>query len=219
MITFFKQIADILFVFFYLKIYKRIDRAYSTTSYSDLQFLFLAARDGWGDGVIVELGAYKGKSTIALALGSKMAKREKVYSVDPHSEGTRDIYLANIRNTGATDYVIPVYETSHEAAKSFNSRIRLIFIDANHEYEFVRNDIVLWKDFVIDGGIMAFHDYTREGVVRVIREILGNPDEFIIEGTVGCTLFISKNKTLNKELFEKTRLFNKMKKLICPWKR
>lgn len=214
-----KKLFDLFLVLFFLKIYKRIDRVESTTGYSDLQFLFLAARDGWGEGDIVEIGSYKGKSTVALALGSKLAEREKVFSIDPHTDGTKEIFLKNLHNLGVEDYVIPRVNTSEGVAKTFNSKIRLLFIDGNHEYEFVKKDILLWKDFLIEGGIVAFHDYNREGVSRAINELVINSGEFIIEGTIGCTLLFSKGLQRNRELFVQTRLFNRIKGFLRPWKR
>ena len=211
---FLKKSIDILSVFIFLKIYKRIDLLESTTSYSDLQFLFLAARDGWGSGAIVEIGSYKGKSTAALALGSLCAKREKVFSVDPHSGGTKEIFLKNMARIGIADQVVSLNMTSEEAARAFTSNIRLLFIDGDHEYKSVRTDILSWKNFIIDGGIIAFHDYTHKSVAKAIDELISSSGDFIIEGTVGRTLFASKGQRKNVALSEEIYVFNKLKKVI-----
>lgn len=215
----FHILKDILFTYIFLKIYKKIDIIESTTAYSDLQFLFLAARDGWGKGAIVEIGSYKGKSAAALALGSKCAGREKVFGIDPHAEGTKEIFLENMVKMGVADYVVPLVATSKEAAKTFDSRIRLLFIDGDHGYESVRTDILLWKDLVIDGGIIAFHDYYWASVSKAIDELIRSSDEFIVEGTIGCSLLVSKRERKNAELFDEVNLLNKLKKAIRPWKR
>lgn len=36
------------------------------------------------DSLIVEIGTYRGRSTIALAFGSLMHNKNRVYAVDPH---------------------------------------------------------------------------------------------------------------------------------------
>ncbi|MGE5307585.1 MAG: class I SAM-dependent methyltransferase, partial [Deltaproteobacteria bacterium] len=159
---------DIIGTFVYLKSIKRIDRAQSTTGYSDLQSLYRAARDGKGEGVIVELGSYKGKSSIALALGSQAGRRDKVYCVDPHRDGTRETFLKNVRAAGVEHLVVPVVAVSADAAGGFPHPIRLIFIDGDHGYEGVKSDIELWKGKVVDGGILAFHDYTFPGVKKAV---------------------------------------------------
>lgn len=205
---------DLCAVFLYLKLYKRIDRVKSNTAYSDLQFLFLAARDGWGQGCIVEIGAYHGKSAIAMALGAKQAKREKVTSIDHHRDGTRAIFFSNLAKLGVSDYVEPGVCTSEEARRGFHKKIRLLFIDAGHDYLSVENDVSLWQDLVIDGGIIAFHDYTREGVARAIRELTAPEREFSVKGATGCTMFVQKGLLANEGLYKKIRFFNRMKRIL-----
>jgi len=49
-------------------------------------FLYELAKDV-KNGVIVEIGATQGRSTICLAMGSKAGNGVKVYSIDPHAGG------------------------------------------------------------------------------------------------------------------------------------
>jgi MoaA/NifB/PqqE/SkfB family radical SAM enzyme len=115
---------------------------------------------------------------------------------------------------GASDYMVPMTMASKDAAGTFNSGIRLIFIDGAHDYESVKSDILCWKDKLIDGGIIAFHDYYFPSVSRAIDELIRSPGKFTIEGTVGCTLFASKGTRKNAELFEKIIIFNSIKNAI-----
>ena len=46
--------------------------------------LYHLARSSKTKGVIVEIGSWKGKSTIWLAKGAKAGNKNKVYAVDPH---------------------------------------------------------------------------------------------------------------------------------------
>lgn len=54
---------------------------------SEARYLYSLACCGPGDGAIVEIGSWKGKSTIVLAMGTEAAGREKVYAVDNHKGG------------------------------------------------------------------------------------------------------------------------------------
>jgi predicted O-methyltransferase YrrM len=207
-----------------LFVFKHVAEIGSSTCYTDLHFLFLLARDGWGKGVIVEIGAFKGKSTCMLALGSMGSGRETVVSIDPHLEGTQAQCAVNMKRCKVSFQVYPIISDSESARVRFteycNSRgmaepaIRLMFIDGSHEYEYVKKDILLWKDAVIDGGVIAFHDYAWAGVRRALDELVKDNPEFVIERTVGYTLFISKGHSRNGFLFKKMRIFDQAKSLI-----
>lgn len=57
---------------------------------------------------------------------------------------------------------------SEEAANAFNEgALDFVYIDANHAYEFVRQDLELWFPRVRSGGIFAGHDYIQDGVNRM----------------------------------------------------
>lgn len=51
-------------------------------------------------------------------------------------------------------------QTSMEAVNRFkDSSLDFVFIDGNHDFEFVMEDIVKWSYKVKKGGIVAVHDY------------------------------------------------------------
>lgn len=53
-----------------------------------------------------------------------------------------------------------------------DNSVDLVYIDACHSYECVRDDINAWWDKVKSGGIMAFHDYemSHYGVKQAVVE-------------------------------------------------
>lgn len=135
------------------------------------QLLFNLAKECTGKGVIVEIGSWKGESTICLAKGSKEGNKIPVYSIDPHTGSpehkksfkkvwTFDEFKKNITNAGVDDIIISIVKTSEEAAKKFKKPIELIFIDGAHEYNMVKLDFELYYPKVVENGIMAFHDTT-----------------------------------------------------------
>lgn len=118
---------------------------------------------------IVEVGSWKGKSTMCLGSGSKDGNKIKIFAIDPHigsSEhqkmfgkvDTFDEFKGNIARAGISEFVEPVRDTSENAARNFNQRIEFAFIDGAHEYNFVKLDFNLWFPKVMNGGILAFHD-------------------------------------------------------------
>lgn len=132
-------------------------------------FLYNTAKKIKNGNVIVEVGSWKGKSTICLGIGSKDGNKVKIFAIDPHTGSsehqkmfdkvdTFGEFKQNIHRAGVVDFVEPVRDISENAAKNFNQRIEFIFIDGAHEYRFVKMDFKLWFPKVINGGILAFHD-------------------------------------------------------------
>lgn len=164
-----------------LEIAAVIDYIDGWLTYDEGAALFSAAAFGQSNGVIVEIGSFKGRSTVWLARGSKAAKREKVYAIDPHtgspehqrggaqaakmpdSGTTQFIFTKNLRFFDALDWVEPMTMTSAQANKDWKLPIRLLFIDGAHDYESVLFDYQSWEPHVVPGGIIAFHDVYQQG--------------------------------------------------------
>jgi predicted O-methyltransferase YrrM len=64
---------------------------------------------------------------------------------------------------------------SLEASKLYaNKSLDFVFIDASHEYEDIKNDIIHWLPKVKIGGILAGHDMVWPGVARAVSELIPN---------------------------------------------
>ena len=146
---------------------------------AEVDCLFQLGQFNQSQGAIVEIGSWKGKSTVALARGSAKKTQEKIYAIDPHSilpqeryfEDTKSEFLANVARAGVKDRVIPLIMTSQEAAKGWNQPIRLLWIDGDHRYKAAKLDFTLWEPFLVEGGILAMHDTIRkQGPKRVLWE-------------------------------------------------
>lgn len=138
-------------------------------------------------GVIVEIGSWKGKSTVALALGAASLHSEKIYAIDPHRvmpeegyfEDTEADFLANLKRAGVANQVIPMIMTSAAAARQWDKPIRLLWIDGDHRYEAAKLDFSLWEPHLVEGGILAMHDTIRKkGPKRVLWENVFQSDRF-----------------------------------------
>jgi MMP 1-O-methyltransferase len=165
--------------------------------------LYSLALNCVGRGAVVEIGSWKGKSTIYLGKGSKAGNNVTIYTVDPHTEGyehklfgevaTFEEFNSNIINAGVADIVTPIVKTSVEAASDFARPCELIFIDGSHEYQFVRTDFELWFPKLVDGGIMAFHDTLGwEGPRKVVTELVFKSMNFKNVGFVQSIVFGEK---------------------------
>jgi len=126
----------------------------------------------------VEIGSYLGASSAFIAEGIK--RREKPTTLfcvdtwlnDAMSEGPRDTYADFVRNMSPYgDRVTPLRGRSTEVAQTFAQPIGLLFLDGDHSYEAMNDDVTAWLTKVAPGGVVICHDVGwAEGVQRVVRE-------------------------------------------------
>lgn len=131
------------------------------------------ARRCEGSGAIVEIGSWRGRSTICLARGSREGFGAPVNAVDPHTGSiehreelselnTLASFLHNIDKANVEGLVIPLVASSLDVAASFEQPVELVFVDGAHDYESVRQDIAAWMPKLVPGGTVAFHDVIGE---------------------------------------------------------
>lgn len=135
---------------------------------------------------IVEVGSYRGRSTVVLASAARIVCPEaRVYAIDPH-EGelgaedarldrvppTLDDFTRNIATAGLAEVVKPIVKRSHEVA--WDRPIRLLLIDGLHDHANVARDFTHFDDWIEPGGYVAFHDYAAyyPGVVRFVDDLV-----------------------------------------------
>lgn len=144
------------------------------------------------DGKIVEVGAYRGRTTLALAAGEKdvtvIDPFEDWVAVTPlypagyaYSAENFDIWKANIEAAGVVERVQHVRQRSPEAALAWSEPIGLIFLDGDHTEAAVRADFDAWQGFVPVGGTIALHDINEPGVESVVNEMVGSGEWVMVE--------------------------------------
>lgn len=101
---------------------------------------------------VLEVGSYLGKS--AVFFGELV---QQVYCVDPFvlwPDGkmvgvTREDFCEEFYNNLAktnTNNVTVFRATSRDTAKRFDKQVDLIYLDAQHDYKSVVEDIIMWRD-------------------------------------------------------------------------
>jgi predicted O-methyltransferase YrrM len=166
------------------------------------KFLYEAAQNYKGIGVIVEIGSFKGKSTVCLALGSKSGNNVPVYAIDSYPEefggkSTFEEFKLNIKRAGVEDIVNTLYKTSEEANKKWNMPIELLWIDGDHTFEMVKLDYEVWMPYLIDGGIIAFHDAIQGGPKKVICKFVLKSNKFKNCGLKDSIFYAIKSNNLS----------------------
>ena len=135
----------------------------------------------FNEGHFVEIGTYRGRSAAYLGVEvHNSGKRIKVDTIDNYSTSkdssahSTGAYPETIRNLKPLAHIVnPINITSTEAAKNYKDHsLELVYIDASHDYDSVRDDIRAWLPKVKKGGIISGDDYGWEGVQRAVNELV-----------------------------------------------
>lgn len=148
-----------------------------------------------GGKVVIDVGVWKGQSTITMAEAMKSARIDGcVIAVDTflgspehwkpktnlftRNNGMPDIFqtfMSNVCKAGVQDYIVPMPQTSVTAAlvlRQFGISAAVVHIDAAHEYEEVLRDAKEYWELLEPNGYLVGDDYheTWPGVVRAAGE-------------------------------------------------
>lgn len=176
------------------------------------QLLFSLAKNVKPGQAIIELGSYEGRSTACLAEGSLQGEKAVVYAVDPHTGSpehrkalgavdTFTTFQRNIERFQLTSVVKPCRMTSVRAAKELvTDPIGLLFIDAQHEYAAVRQDVDIWLPRVADQGVIVVHDTFHSdylGPWHVCVALLLRSPHIVRPRMVRTIVYFQKTETSN----------------------
>jgi len=140
----------------------------------------------------VEIGVYEGDNASRMCHNLKF---ERLYVVDPylkyveytsysgHSQEEWAAIEARAKSklgvgasgAGSCDGqpVTFLTITSEEASKQIDDNsIDFVYIDANHAYEYVKQDLELWQPKVKPGGYVMGHDWPYPSVQQALNEYL-----------------------------------------------
>lgn len=136
------------------------------------------------EGNFIEIGSWKGRSAAYMAVEIfNSEKNINFYCVDTwkgsveHEEmdcikgdSLYKEFMNNIQPV--SDIIKPIRKSSIEASKDFEDNFfDFIFIDAAHDYESVKQDLLAWYPKLKKGGIFAGHDYHPFwGVYNAVNE-------------------------------------------------
>ena len=159
------------------------------------------------DAHFVEVGTWQGSSAAYMAVeiinSGKNIKFDCIdiwgrYSIDGLNtknpellpdDTVEQLFLQNIKPV--KHIVNPIKSESVAAASKYKDEsLNFVFIDANHVYEAVKDDLNAWYKKVGHGGFLAGHDYYNDpGVKQAV-------DEFFIDKSLyfgeGCWLYFKQ---------------------------
>ncbi len=177
-----------------------LDEAWEVTKHipgflveDEARFLGLAAACSAqiGGGRIVEIGSFKGRSTVMLAKVARHYGLPPVVAIDPHTFDSAELqehrsspsassyseFLSSLESAGVSDMVEVRRAYSAEVAAGWERPISFLWIDGDHTYQGARLDFDGFAPYLLAGGIIAFHDALHEfaGPIRVfVEDVLGS---------------------------------------------
>ena len=142
--------------------------------------LYEAALKSTGDGPLLEIGSYCGKSTIYLGTAA-MELGKNLFSVDHHRGSeenqagwehhepdlidsrtqkldTLPHFRQTIYEAGLENSVIAIVGDSIATSKAWNTYLSFLFIDGGHGEEPAHNDYDAWTPHIDKDGILCIHD-------------------------------------------------------------
>ena len=152
------------------------------------------------NGVIVEIGSFKGKSSVMLGTVAKEYNGGPAVAIDPHTFDNPELanhrastgsswaeFTANVERAGISQVIEAHRAFSTDMAANWTRPIRLLWIDGNHTYAGAKADFDGFMPSVIPGGVVAFHDalHPFTGPIRVFIEDVLRSDKFGAAGFVG----------------------------------
>jgi hypothetical protein len=163
------------------------------------RFLALVAAAAPAAGTILEIGSFKGKSTVGLATIARRYALGPVVAVDPFTApsstdpdlrgatSSYDDFQRTVRSAGLESVVEVHQARSSELARSWTRPIRFLWIDGDHTYAGAALDFDLYRPFLSDGAVVALHDALSnfDGPIRVFVERMLSSDDFGPAGFVG----------------------------------
>jgi predicted O-methyltransferase YrrM len=138
-------------------------------------------------GLIIEIGSWRGRSTVWLGQGA-MLRGGQVLAVDPHMgmEGYGESYtefIDNIKRCKIVEVVMPILLTSKAFFETYKEKVDMIFLDGLHDFENINFDTLESLKHLKEGGVLALHDtiaYT--GPCKVVKNLLAvNPQIRLIK--------------------------------------
>ncbi len=152
---------------------ERASAVHGLTKRSELELLARLARTMPDGAVVVEVGSYQGRSTLAIAEGLDAVSDATLVAVDTFAgdpawsdrtapdEG-RAIFD---RNTAEVSFLQVIQRGSVTAAEQVaDASVDWVFIDALHDYRSVIADIRAWAPKLKPDGLLSGHDWGRHGV-------------------------------------------------------
>jgi len=129
----------------------------------------------------VEIGIAKAQNALSILQELRI---KKLFLVDPYVPylengqvvSYQEFYEEAMQKISGLKQVVFLHKTSEQALEDIDEPLDFVYIDGNHSYEYVKQDIENYFPKVTTGGVLGGHDYTPfnvEDVAKAVNEFVG----------------------------------------------
>jgi predicted O-methyltransferase YrrM len=159
------------------------------------------ARHATGRRVIVEIGVFEGVTTRVLR--GVMAEDGVLYAVDPFQTGRLGVSLheriahheVSRSPRGRVEWMRTTGRGAAADPRVANAAVDFMFVDGDHSWDGIAGDWQAWKNKVVSGGIVAFHD-SREtpgaGSQEFTEQVISHEPGFMIIDTESTVTVVQR---------------------------
>lgn len=164
---------------------------------------FLKERYGNKEVIGVEIGVLGGEHALEMFENLNI---KKLYLIDPYLEYKEyeETKIAKRKQKSLVNYedlarkrlkkyanrIVWIKKFSSDAAKDIKDKVDFVYIDGNHQYEYVKEDIAKYYPLTKEGGVFGGHDYNNYhgagnvgetfGVVEAVNEFVKSKNKKIL---------------------------------------
>jgi len=143
----------------------------------------------WKDIVGVEIGVFHGKNSYSILKNLHM---KKLYLVDPYQiyDERDNVYDRNKKDFKQAHQLLKPFQnkrfiikTSEDAVNEIPNNLDFVYIDGNHDYKHVKQDIEKYYPKIKSKGIIGGHDFRAdyECICRAVLEFV-DENHLILQG-------------------------------------
>jgi len=158
----------------------RVSRACEVSGWMTITELSWLESQAAGKELVVEIGSWRGRSSVALAAAEKLVCVDTFVDQQQETGTGVDIlpdFMAAIGDDSPKVTAIRGDVSDSDFVESlehtYGGEADVVFIDASHDEASVRRDIATAKRLIKDGGIICGHDfsYAWPGVMAAVIEL------------------------------------------------
>lgn len=145
---------------------------------------------------ILEVGSHIGAAALVLGRACEINRHGKLYTIEPNPIFYKEL-RENIAAAGLGKCIVPIKGFSHDERvqqRLEKREYQLIFIDARHDYNIVRHELVYCTWLLAPNGFIVLHD-TSLMAAKLDKRKQGGVRRAVLE-------FCAKNKTIKPIFFE-----------------